>query len=569
MKMNLLLKQLSKLTLISAVPFLCIQSADAQCLTNTSLYPSGTIEPTYFDGVTPNEISSCNYEEEYAQVKVNANQYHIFYSSNPNTYITVSNKTGTTAFSHGTGQVGYTSTVADTVRVYFNTNATCGTAEKCITTNVIIGSVPTCYAPLGINYGNATGTAITFNWNAASPAPSGGYEYYFGDPALPPTATSTPSGSGTATSAALTLTPSTDYGFWVRSVCGTNNKSNWSPMIDFSSQYIVGKPWAEPFNTNGELPEGFSADEDYWFVGSDPGTFDGNPGDFLAVNQYESEIYEFETINISGIQSNDSLNFDYRFFDYLDAPLAPPAGDGYFKVYISTNFGQTYTQIDSVLNNTTAVWTTKSYQLGAYAGHTIRVKIEAHYTSASGMGDYVLGFDNFAVDGVSCPNPSASGINITNNTPEFTFEVMNPQDADNYGWDFGDGISGSGQSTTHTYTSNGNYTVTAMLTNDCGTTELTESVTVSGVSINDLKLDENQLKLFPNPAQNNLKLENLSNHNMKSVTVYNILGQKMDLIKVAGTKTTTLNLSKYANGIYSLVIEFESGTVTRKFEVLK
>ncbi|RYD99654.1 MAG: T9SS type A sorting domain-containing protein [Sphingobacteriales bacterium] len=569
MKIKLLFNKLSKLTLLSAMPFLFDESVQAQCLTNTSLYPSATVVPAYFDGITPNEIASCNYEEEYAEVKVNANQYHIFYSSDPDTYITISNKTGTTALTHGTGQVGYTSTVADTVRVYFNTNANCGTDEKCITTNVIIGSVPTCYAPLGINHGSATGTAVTFNWNAASPAPSGGYEYYFGDPAMPPTATTTPSGSGTATSAAITLTPSTDYGFWVRSVCGTNDKSNWSPMINFSSQYIVGKPWAEGLNTNWEIPEGFIADGDYWFVGSDPGYIEGNPGDFLGVNQYAPEVYEFETINISGIQSNDSLNFDYRYFDYNDAPLAPPAGDGYFKVYISTNFGQTYTQIDSVPNNTTAVWTTKSYQLGAYAGQIIRVKIEAHYTSASGMGDYILGFDNFSVDGEDCANPSASGINVTNNTPEFAFEVSNPQDADSYAWNFGDGNNGTGQSTTHTYTANGNYTVTVTLANDCGTVALTESVTVSGVSINDLKLDENQLKLFPNPAKNNLKLENLSNHNMKSVTVYNILGQKMDLIKVPGTKEATLNLSKYANGIYSLVIEFESGTVTRKFEVVK
>lgn len=570
MKMNLLWSKLSRVTLLSAFPFLLTESLQAQCLTNTSQYPGSTVVPTEFDGVTPNGISSCNYEEEYAVVKVNASQYHLFYSSNPNTYITISDKTGTTAFAHGAGQVAYTSTLADTVRVYFNTNASCGTYDDCIETNVLIGASPICFLPLGIPVAtNITNNAATLSWNALVPAPIGGYEYYYGNPATPPTATTNASGSTAATSVSLSLTQNTDYGFWVRAVCGTNDKSAWGMMTEFSTQHIVSRPWTEPFNTNWELPDGFTADENYWFVGSDPGYFDGNPGDFLGVNQYLPEVYEFETINISGIQSNDSLNFDYRYFDAWDAPLAPPANDGYFKVFISTNMGQTYTQIDSVVNNTTAVWTTKSYQLGAYAGQTIRVKIEAHYTSASGMGDYILGFDNFAIDGVDCPSPSASGIAVTNNSPEFAFTVTNPQDVDTYSWNFGDGNNSTGQNTNHTYTANGNYTVKVTLSNDCDTTELTENITVSGVNINDLKLDEDQLKLFPNPAKNSIRLENLSNHKMKSVTVYNILGQKMELIKVSGANETILSLSKYANGIYSMVIEFESGTVTRKFEVLK
>src|SRR5690606_19862671 len=130
-----------------------------------------------------------------------------------------------------------------------------------------------------------------------------------------------------------------------------------------------------------------------------------NPGDFLLANQYSTGMLPFETVNISGIQASDTFKFDYRYFDSWDAPLAPPANDGYFKVYISNDFGQTYTQIDSIVNNTTAVWTTKSYPLSTYAGQTIRIKIESYYTSASGWGDYIIGFDNVFVGGAAGCTP--------------------------------------------------------------------------------------------------------------------------------------------------------------------
>lgn len=642
MNTKLLLSKLPKLTFMLAFPFLLSESVHGQCLTNVDQYPSSTVVPTFFDGVTPNEISSCNYEEEYAVVQVNANQYHVFYSSNPNTYITISNNGGVSAVAHGQGQVAYTSTTAGTIRVYFNANATCGTYDDCIVTNVLIGPIPTCFTPLGITYSNLTNTGINLAWSAPSPAPSGGYEYYYGAPSTPPTSSTTPSGTSATPSASLsTLTQNMDYGFWVRSVCGTSDKSNWSMMKAFTTQHVVSRPWTEEFTVNMTIPDGFTADENYWFVDSDPGYFDGNPGDFLGLNQYLPGMQQFETVNISGVQGSDSLKFDYRYFDAWDAPLAPPANDGYFKVYISSNFGQTYTQIDSINNNTAAVWTTKAYPLTAYAGQTIRVKIESYYSSPSGFGDYFIGFDNLFVGGSNCtppvvnlgadtaicdggsitlnagthtgatytwsngasttatntinaagtywvkvttaanceatdtiivserPLPSATAISVTNNSPEFEFTVTGAQNTNSYAWNFGDGGSATGQSSSHTYTANGNYTVTVTLTNACGSTNLTQSVSVTGVSVHNTDLEGKQIKLYPNPAKNSITVENLSHQNMKSVTVYNILGQKMELVKVAGAKNAALNLSKYANGIYSMVIEFENGTVSRKFEVLK
>ncbi len=715
MKINLLLSKWSRYTLLSAISLLLTESVQAQCLTNTSQYPGSTVVPTVFDGVTPNAISSCNYEEEYAVVKVNASQQHLFYSSNPNTYITISNKTGTTAFAHGAGQVSYTSTVADTVRVYFNTNASCGTYDDCIETNVIIGTNPICFLPLGMPVAtNITNNAATLSWNAVIPAPGGGYEYYYGNPATPPTATTTASGSTAATSASLSLTQNTDYGFWVRAVCGTNNKSAWGMMTEFSTQHIVSRPWTEGFNTQWTMPDGFTADENYWFVDSDPGYFDGNPGHFLGVNQYMTDTYKVETVNISGVLATDVLKFDYRYFDSWDAPLPPPANDGYFKVFISTNMGQTYTQIDSIVNNTTAVWTTKTYPLSAYTGQTIRIKIQSYYTSASGFGDYFLGLDNFFVGGACTPPvvnlgadaticqgttltlnpgstagatyawstgattptlavttagtyhvtvtqagcsasdtiivstspnptvnlgadtticnattytldagagtgytylwsnnattqtinvttggvysvtvtnanacttsdevtvgfstvPTVNGITATGNpSPSFEFEANGATNAEEYHWDFGhNGATATGATATYTYPSlatPATYTVTLTISNDCGEAVITTVVTVNPVGINDLGLDNNALKLFPNPGSHSVKLVNESNYKMKQIIINNILGQTVATIPVSNKTQQVIDVNRLPAGLYNVRIEFEEGTVIRKLEVIK
>lgn len=49
----------------------------------------------------------------------------------------------------------------------------------------------------------------------------------------------------------------------------------------------------------------------------------------------------------------------------------------------------------------------------------------------------------------------------------------------NYQWNFGDGTSGSGQSTTHSYPNTGNYTITCIVTNSCGNS----STSTSSISV--------------------------------------------------------------------------------------
>ncbi|MEO0723747.1 MAG: PKD domain-containing protein [Bacteroidota bacterium] len=82
------------------------------------------------------------------------------------------------------------------------------------------------------------------------------------------------------------------------------------------------------------------------------------------------------------------------------------------------------------------------------------------------------------VDYVSVfPQPSAS-FTFTDDLLEVTFssEMSN---TDSFSWDFGDGNSSTEANPTHTYEIGGSYEVSLTVTNDCGSTIITETIVVS------------------------------------------------------------------------------------------
>ncbi len=69
---------------------------------------------------------------------------------------------------------------------------------------------------------------------------------------------------------------------------------------------------------------------------------------------------------------------------------------------------------------------------------------------------------------------------LINETVAFTATVLGTPPF-SYTWDFGDGVTGNGQTATHAYAASGTYTVTLTVDNGCGTTTVQHTVTVSGI----------------------------------------------------------------------------------------
>ncbi|MFA6058074.1 MAG: T9SS type A sorting domain-containing protein [Taibaiella sp.] len=167
--------------------------------------------------------------------------------------------------------------------------------------------------------------------------------------------------------------------------------------------------------------------------------------------------------------------------------------------------------------------------------------------------------------------PPIGSINITSNgNGAFTFTVINPQNVTSSAWNFGDQTTGAGSTVQHTYTANGNYTITLTLTGECGDTVITQTLNVGTVvGIDQLALGNDELMLYPNPAKATLNITNKSGLDMKKISAYNILGQLVYQAQTNSKDNHQINISGFASGVYTLKIETEKGIVVRKFEVLQ
>lgn len=87
----------------------------------------------------------------------------------------------------------------------------------------------------------------------------------------------------------------------------------------------------------------------------------------------------------------------------------------------------------------------------------------------------------------TCSDAVSQTISINAATATFTHHEINlttnlsatTPNATSYSWDFGDGNTGIGQNTTHTYTGEGNYLLCLTVVNDCGSAPNCEIVSVS------------------------------------------------------------------------------------------
>jgi|GEM_PF-1607957 len=137
-------------------------------------------------------------------------------------------------------------------------------------------------------------------------------------------------------------------------------------------------------------------------------------------------------------------------------------------------------------------------------------------------------------------------------------------------WNFGDN---SPQvpftSPGHTYTDGGNYTVTLVAQNACGsdTSALTFNV-CSTVGIEDVAVVASDVNIYPNPTKDNLTiaLNNLDANNIK-LEVMTVAGQVIYTEKetnLHGKFNQNIDMSKYAQGVYFVRIVTDKTTISRK-----
>lgn len=111
------------------------------CTSNTSQYPTGTFTPACLGALET--ITSAGYATEYSEVSVTSGTPYIFSTDISTDYLTIANSTGgTPVYAYGTTPLSWTATFTGSVRVYNNTNSSCGTNTSIRSRFVRCGTIP-------------------------------------------------------------------------------------------------------------------------------------------------------------------------------------------------------------------------------------------------------------------------------------------------------------------------------------------------------------------------------------------------------------------------------------------
>ena len=375
-------------------------------------------------------------------------------------------------------QVNLTAYAGQTVRlVFFFRNDTTAYVPSLAIDNFSIKNIPNCLAPTELTTTNITNSTATVSWTASISEPANGYEYYFSNENTNPSVETAATGNTTQSSISFSdLNSDTNYYIWVRSVCSTSLKSEWSRVYSFSTEIDPRPfPFIDDFSTlkwkivNNNALNKFK-------VGTPTGTsitFDSealfvtnNDSDYAytATDANKSNVYAYTDIVLPNDITKAKIQFDWlakgeSTFDYGRFFIVPTS----YRINPNTDFTST-TTIDNKIyefgNNpykttnknlinrlfltTSGTWTpTGSFlenkttyvdelvDLAAYAGQTVRL-LFIWRNDISGGAQPPLVIDNFSFETTTtCIDPTdltisnitdhTASINWTGNSEQFTY----------------------------------------------------------------------------------------------------------------------------------------------------
>ncbi len=178
-----------------------------------------------------------------------------------------------------------------------------------------------------------------------------------------------------------------------------------------------------------------------------------------------------------------------------------------------------------------------------------------------------IGMDTIMVSFLG--KPSAAGINASAYDLTYVFRVTDAKDVIAYEWRFGDGKTDNAPNPLHIYEKAGIYNVSVVLTNECDSITLNQSITATeppptGI---DAAGSVSGMNIYPVPVKGLLHLNAPATMKGADIVVWDIDGKQKDLRRISGGESVQINTSLWPSGIYIIKIISDKGVDMRKIIV--
>jgi len=139
--------------------------------------------------------------------------------------------------------------------------------------------------------------------------------------------------------------------------------------------------------------------------------------------------------------------------------------------------------------------------------------------------------------------------------------------ATSYSWDFGDGQASTEANPTHTYATDGVYTVVLTSTNACGNSTATQGVVIETVANQDLSIVK-KFTIYPNPNSGNFEVEisgiPMQNVKLELVNAIGIVVGEAEYSFQTGYLKKNLDFGKLPSGFYNIQVRLGHQSVFKK-----
>ncbi len=296
--------------------------------------------------------------------------------------------------------------------------------------DISVELTPTCFEPIAFSTIDATNTQVTINWSEPLVVPTDGYEYYYNTSDSPPTALTAGIACSDTFVTVNTLLPNTNYYFWVRSVCTTNDKSIWSVVYQTSTYCdpITTLPWIENFddvigvsgNFNRELVPNCWKGVDQVGVMNDTGSYiEAESGTNALAFRYGTDLTSGAWAITPGhqLEVGNIYRFSFSYRNYNSAPfdtLSLKIGTNQFIGALNTTIGLPLVDIVNTDYQRYYVDFEVSVNGVYFIGMNVKASSAPWYLSVDNVG--------LAIAPTCIPPTAVSNSFLTNNSVELEWE---------------------------------------------------------------------------------------------------------------------------------------------------